>query len=553
MDEKKAKRKRRLKIFGRIMLAIAGVIVIALIICHKLIIDTARSYIGYTTISNPVKESELREITLTKEQMLEDFEFYYSASVRKNLTTELAEQYFDVDYDEIYETYKARIENSRDEYEFICHMIALGGKVPGGHSVVSAPAPVLTRPFPGAEFADKETKIVNASLTKKIEARMSEFDQKGIVAIYYDGEYMLYGYSSADFEVMDELNYAKLLTLNGKPVKDVVKDIDGLHHWKYDTAEESVYLSEFTLNDGVGVKYTAEIELEDGTVITKDLYNSIEYSVAFYYRSMLYPETHAKEGGSSSGVKKSYRIETVPERKLLYASFDRCDSSEQSEVRQELNKALESADIDTVILDFRSNSGGEYSYVTEGVLPPVLDRDAGHINTEVFLRDGYAGFFLNSGFYKMIRKFKKDGDKVRAFEDFTVKGMASKHYDIYGFVNHGTFSSGDIFAYIAKDAGITLIGQNTGGDGLSGNPLCAYLPNSKLQFTFVSSMSERYPEDGIKGVDPDYFAVQNVDTMRLRRELFPGAERDVYGQFENRVQWDPYVQKALELMEQVNK
>ena len=548
MDEKKAKRKRRLKIFGRIMLAIAGVIVVLLLVFHKVIIDTARTAIGYTTISNPVKESDLREITLTKEQRLEDFEYYFNATVRSNLTRELAEQYFDVDYDEIYETYKERIENSKDDYEFICHMISLGGRVPGGHSVVTAPAPVLSLPFPGAELYDKETKIVNASLTKQIEARMDEFDQKGVVAIYYDGEYMLFGHSFSDFEVMDELDYAKLLTLDGKPVKDVIKDLDGMQHWKYDTFTDSVYVSEFTLNDGIGTKYTAEIELEDGTIITKDLYSSMEYTVAFYYRSRLYPETHKKEATASSGASKSYRIEVVPERKLLYAGFDSCNSSEQLEVRQELNKALESADIDTVILDFRSNSGGEYSYVTAGVLPPVLDRDAGHINSELFLRDGYAGFFLNSGFYKMIRKFEKDGDKVRAFEDFTVKGTATKHYDIYGFVNHGTFSSGDIFAYIAKDAGITLIGQNTGGDGLSGNPLCTYLPNSKLQFTFVSSVSEVYPEDGIKGVDPDYVVVQDVDNMWLRRKLLPGAERDVYGQFENRVLWDPCVQKVLELM-----
>ena len=121
---KKAKRKRRLKIFGRIMLVIAGVILIALIICHRLIIDVVKIYHGKNNFDRQ-GEIEYQEVTLSKEEMLEDFDYLFNLVVNTSLHKDLAEQYYGIDYDELYKTYRARVEACNDEYEFVSVMCSL--------------------------------------------------------------------------------------------------------------------------------------------------------------------------------------------------------------------------------------------------------------------------------------------------------------------------------------------------------------------------------------------------------------------------------------------
>ena len=115
-------------------------------------------------------------------------------------------------------------------------------------------------------------------------------------------------------------------------------------------------------------------------------------------------------------------------------------------------------------------------------------------------------------------------------------------------VDHHTFSTGDIFANIVKDDGIPVIGQNTGGEGIGGLVLADYLPNSKLQFSFNISRSERRPADSYVGVEPDYVANHDWEVEKTRRALFGDEPKEVYGTIENRLKWDPYFQKAMELI-----
>ncbi len=218
-------------------------------------------------------------------------------------------------------------------------------------------------------------------------------------------------------------------------------------------------------------------------------------------------------------------------------------------MKADLKQALESADIENVILDFRQNPGGPFTFVTDGVLPAVLDHDAGLMNGAFFPNNEYSKDFCENIIYSAGLKIKKSGDRYHSENDFTVKGEAAKSYNIYALTNHNTISSGDIFAYIAKQEGIHIIGQNTGGSGLSGNPLESYLPNSKLQFVFECGISDVFPEDGYAGVSPDHFVKDNWETYLKRQELLSENDTDDIMSYENRQKWDPYLLKALELID----
>ena len=547
---KKAKRKRRLKIFGRIMLVIAGLVLVLLLIFHRVIIDAAKILHGKNKFDKQ-GEIEYQEVKLSKEQMLEDFNYLFDVTVNTSLHKDLAEQYYGVDYDEIYETYKERIENCKDEYEFVSILASLHPKLPGGHNFLIPPRDRLMDTFEMAEFFDDETRSVNYALWKQFEDRMAEYNEKGIVAFYYDGDYIFKDEVYGSYETIDDLANTRLVSLNGRPVRDVVKELDEIEPWHYDSVHDQVCPMNLIFNESIGEKYEAVLEREDGSTFTMDLYNSAEYNLAFRYRSSLYKERFPKSDDSSNTSAEStlhYSVEADAERKLVYIRSTECVFEECKQLEADVTKALEEADAETVIIDFRGNTGGDYSYVTSCLLPLVLDHNAGDKYPVVYPNSGYIKKFSDNRYYRALKSLKVGKDKITYTEPFTVKGKAKKHYDVIALVDHHTFSTGDIFANIVKDDGIPVIGQNTGGEGIGGLVLADYLPNSKLQFSFNISRSERRPADSYVGVEPDYVANHDWEVEKKRRALFGDESKEVYGTIENRLKWDPYFQKAMELI-----
>ena len=548
---KKNKNISKKNIVKRVLIIVFGLIILLAILLYKPVSDIVKA----ANFDRPVKtyKYEYQDVTLSKEQMLEDFDYLFDVAVTNCLNKEYAEKYYKVDYDEIYETFKKRIENCQDEYEFVATMIAFDAKLPGSHSYVRPPMNENFFEINSllSKNLDKEAVAVNYSLCYKLKDRMEEYNQKAINASYYDGDYVFKNMDNEYFENIDGLENGKLVSLNGKPVKDVVKDIDTLLHWKYDYYYDSVFAERIIFNDGIGEKYEAEIEFEDGTVIKKDLYVSAEYNLAYIYRRNLFPSNTTEEtvSGNVGNVAKSYFIDSDPDRKLVYFRSTVCADNETNEVKTELANALESVDAEYVILDFRNNVGGNFDYVTSGVFPAVLDHDAGLYNYTLHPDKEFAKDYYHNTYFRFSRRMRKQDNYIRTRENFTVKGEAKKDYKIYALIDHATFSSGDIFAYIAKQDGITLIGQNTGGEGVSGQILQNYLPNSKLLFAFVDGVNEVYPEDNYVGTTPDYYVESNWDTIITTNTMFSNMDGIDRGTIENRAKWDPGVIKVLELIE----
>ena len=547
--------------FKKIIIIVLAIVLVAGIAAIKPVTDIIKAdrntkiFLSY--------RPECHDISLSKEQMLEDFEYLFNIAVTNAYTKKYAEQYYKVDYDEIYVTYKKKVEECKDEYEFVALMIDLDCRLPGSHSYVRPPMNenMFSLDFLPSKNLNKEMVEVNYSLSKKIEERMKEYNQKFAIAYYYDGDYMFSDPEAVGFERIEGLDYARIVSLNGESVKDVIKNMDTFLHWRYDADNDSVFVESIIFNDGVGDKYDAEIELPDGTIIHKELYASAEYNVAYVYRNSLYPdksedddtnnaETKNDKETENETVKKSYTIETDKDRRLVYANIRECNVSEKASVKEDLTSALEEADAEYVIIDLRYNRGGECDLILEGVLPPILNKDAGHINYTLHPNEKFARDYYGNVLYSIWRGFRKSEGKIRARENFKVKGEAQKEYKVFVLTDHKTFSSGDICAYVAKQAGATLIGQNTGGEGISGNPLINYMPNSKLIFGYVDGISEVYPEDNYLGTTPHYYVKTDWDAMMNAMDLFPDMDADVYRTYQNRLKWDPCIIKAIELIEE---
>ena len=143
------------------------------------------------------------------------------------------------------------------------------------------------------------------------------------------------------------------------------------------------------------------------------------------------------------------------------------------------------------------------------------------------------------------------GDCVRLSEDMTVRGEAKKKYNIYLLIARNTFSSGDIFAQIAAaEDNVTILGENTSGEGLTGNPLAYYLPESKFPIVISTALSERCPDDNYVGVVPDIYCPMKWEDMIKRKELSDDPQiKDHVSSYEYRQQWDPTVIEALKLID----
>ena len=118
------------------------------------------------------------------------------------------------------------------------------------------------------------------------------------------------------------------------------------------------------------------------------------------------------------------------------------------------------------------------------------------------------------------------------YQDYTANGEAKKKFNIYVLISDCTFSSGDIFTAIAAEQdNVTIIGENTSGEGFSGNPLNYYLPESKFSLAYAPGVSEHLPENNILKLTED-----------------PEIS-DKLTQYEYRALWDAPFRRTLELMD----
>ena len=97
---------------------------------------------------------------------------------------------------------------------------------------------------------------------------------------------------------------------------------------------------------------------------------------------------------------------------------------------------------------------------------------------------------------------------------------------------------------------MTVIGNNTHGEGFSGHPMNYYLPESKFIFSMTFSVSESYPDDNHLGTVPDIYVANTWNEWLRKQELTDDPDCTVdLSSFEGRLMWDAVMIKTYELIE----
>lgn len=163
---------------------------------------------------------------------------------------------------------------------------------------------------------------------------------------------------------------------------------------------------------------------------------------------------------------------------------------------------------ETFIIDIRGNTGGTDFYWKEHIVPRLINKPI--TNTEYMLCRG-GGFLEDFMKFKLsqcqlkwdktkqIKKEKLVNLPPEATRDFKYyiksvteivpqKSVGFKG-NVYLLVDNAVYSASEMFASFAKQTGFaTLVGEQTGGDGIGLEPILCTLPNSGYIFKFSPIM-----------------------------------------------------------------
>ena len=567
MEEKNTKKRIRLKKIIRVILAVLAVV---LLIGGIIFLVNYRKIAADLDMNKKIKfmrkdtgATDLH-LSLTEEQKLKDLDYLYDLVCLQNPKKELFEEVYGISYEELYDFYRELALNSEDEYEYFSYVASFLAVLPGNHNSMffpNYPLVASTITFGLTDlFATQEMKDYSYSWIQEFRDDVERYDEpEKFLFSYRDGKYI--GSSGGDFS--SDFAQGELISIDGKDPKELCFAFVNRQVPIYDSGNECFFRDYLIFNDEFGLKHSAEVRMPDGTVVTREFYEHPGVEIAINNRhcyseqnsvSQNDPETSVETSESQKNETKkedrgSYYIATDVSKQLVYIYTSACDSSEGGKLAKELKTVLKETDPEYVILDIRENSGGASGFVTEQLLPVLFCHDVEYRPVVMGTKNDHTRNFYENPFYAGSRSFSSDEKYFYYTEYFSVKGKAKKNYRIYVMTSQDSFSSADILTNLCKEYdNAVIVGTNTKGEGISGSPLCAYLPESHFMFDYMATVNQEHPENSYYGTMPDIYLHSDPESIAKKKELRNLGEE--YNTYEARKNWDSMLIRVLEMIDE---
>ena len=192
-------------------------------------------------------------------------------------------------------------------------------------------------------------------------------------------------------------------------------------------------------------------------------------------------------------------------------------------------KTLRKQEIKNLILDIRSNGGGDvtmYAKLARYIRSTnfkVADSSYA-VAKSLAPYTGYIkeGFFNNIGLFFLTKKHSDGNYHFGYWERHVYKPNGRNHFNgnVYVLTNGPTFSASTLFCNAVKgQANVTIVGEETGGGWHGNNGIMIpdiILPKTKLRVRlplFRLVQYQHVPKDG-RGVSPDIFVPPTVEGVR---------------------------------------
>lgn len=513
----------------------------------------------YRYLQDPgeINHRQVSSIEMTEKERMKDFEALWKVVSEGIPAVVKYPDEFGYDILQEKEKYQSAVENAASDIEFFCVMQSVLNDVPCAHTGFFFPDYSLITDYTcmGSEIVGSDPYLRDT--TDRWNAEMKHYyrESRAVVFDYADGQYC---YSLSDSEAkLTGINYT-LKSVNGISADEFALKYLSSSSLGYDEEYGKMYRRSLIFNDRNGEKLTLELADESGAVTTEEVYCDLCDEYMFVNQPYLHGVYEKPEG--------VYDIRWLDEeKKIVYLRIDDLDNEKGSELSGKIKKYCSDDDV-SVILDLRNNGGGTLEYTNDFVYSPLFSESTDVKETEYILKSsGNRDFFRGIYYIMNIRTFgmnrlsaaeteeisgKLSGKKLFEYSvDMKFTGMNKYSPYVCILTSDKTASSADyLVSAVASFDNTVIIGENTGGEK-TGGQFMAELPESRLVYYYSASviLNSDGTDNSLYGTEPDIRCrLSQKSYEKYNQMISEGINPD---KFENRLQWDDVLIKALSVLD----
>jgi len=474
---------------------------------------------------------------LSEEQKLEDFEEFYTTIIESVPYLEDVNKLYGIDFKKRKEYYIEEIKSTKNNVEYYAVMKAISEDLGSFHTDICFP---LYSNLKGLNCYQSKEIVNSLGMQKKIDAwteeigrYIEEYENVEIIsAVYVDGAYIVNNYTP--FHKQDEKALYELVSINGITADEYVVKNLSVYGLQYDYLEKKPYRNIFRLNNKIGKPLTVVWKDKVGNLIEEKLFSDYGSDIVAGYGYLYNQESQTQQ---SESCITTYRDVA---NQLEYIKIDNFINSEG----KQLKKYLQNLKYSKVIIDLRDNYGGWMDYAQKYIYPALYKKDA-NFSYQFLVPNTKSNKVMNNN-YKVRFGYlrEKNKDSYLYTNTITYKGKADSEKEIYYLVGSRTGSAADAFVNMIKENELgTVVGTNTGGEGLGASYICDYLKNSSLIYVYYPSSPIGVDTNPVGGTAPDVYVNQTQEDYWLERQYQMEGKADNY---QNRLMYDTVLKWVIE-------
>ncbi|MBR3294348.1 MAG: hypothetical protein IKI69_08035 [Oscillospiraceae bacterium] len=433
--------------------------------------------------------------------------------------------------------YAAHILTTKNDYEFYCVMSAISQEIPSFHTDFVEPDLESYRSlhcFNSAKITSNR-KILSACeyWNKLVLEQTDQLRQKPFYCFsYVNGQY---AFDSTGSSEHDKLSSCILLAVGDEPIDDFIKSHLLIYNLYFDGLHNKPCRTKIVFNGAEGIPVRLMLLNERGEHVSVELYYSLYYEEAYRHMAVSeVPDYFILEGDGYSLV----QLNTF-----------------RSQIGEELSDAMQSLRHDYVILDLRNCYGGNQDFAAKYLYPNLFDRTYTVSKTWYVPKSATNEPIYKNIFNRILYQFQNTMDSPYSNQSEYMISTTQRKYqggrigkkNIVVLTSQKTGSAADEFVSIAKRYHlVTVVGDNTGGEGLAGSYMVTTCPNSLLAFVYMpgGALNPDGTDNSVYGTSPDVYISQTLQDYSIQKYIEKYGSNDS----QDPLLYDTVLQKAIEIL-----
>jgi C-terminal processing protease CtpA/Prc len=336
-------------------------------------------------------------------------------------------------------------------------------------------------------------------------------DIKYDVFTYVDGAYYFDPANSND-NACD--SYSKITEINGISVDEYVIS-NPMRFWLfYDGVNGKSARTRIICNSKIGTEVTIIVENQDGSTESMETCISALADTLWVYSDIY-----------KHGSDEDFLVYEDDKNQVSYVRLNSMGGTDGDEVYD----ALKNLKYDNVILDLRENYGGNTSFASDYIYPALFADDIKETGIWYMPVTNENKSIIKNFYNYILIKPKKTTETPYDGADtyysskvtYKYKGKQKQNKNVIILAGMNTGSAADRFVSdMKKNNMATVIGNNTGGEGLANSYNMVSIPNSKLAFIYMPGGAKNPDgtDNSVYGTIPDYYVNQNIEDYYIEYE-----------------------------------